>query len=222
VAAADIADGTDAHEITHEERTAIDRALSDTNVGVTEQADRARVWIDALLVIAAVRDHRPPADATVAELIWTAAHLVADIARGRRAHWKDDTDALAGTLHDVMDRLAPTTGSPTRPGIPRPPRYEIRIAFDHASGHLLWSMNSNATRRWDIPIDHYDLPIPIALAARVTALIDRYDAANTHLGGGDGAWLPASWVEFSSDCDETLDELELTLGTAYNLKRQPF
>ena len=89
--------------------------------------------------------------------------------------------------------------------------------LDPGSGHLLWAADDRTTRRWDYPVDHFDLPIPLALARRVADLLIQYDAGHPDLGGPQLPSVQSAWDAFLPAYRAVMAELRGVLGPAYGV-----
>lgn len=152
------------------------------------------------------------------DLAWAAASLVAELALVRRAEHVDQRGSLAMVLDELGAKLlGGIVGWEDRPGasVSRPLRYRMRTLFDGGSGAMVWSASDPAVvDRWDHWVDHFDLPIPLALAARVQRLVDRHDLTipvlSDYLPFG-----PGEREEFVRSYHQVCDDLERALGSAY-------
>ena len=97
----------------------------------------------------------------------------------------------------------------------RPPRYRFRSFFDPGSGQLLWAGNAETDARWDYPVDHFDLPVPLNLARWIQHLLDSHDAHNPDLARDRQPFAPAEWQAFVAGYAACVAELRRTLGPAY-------
>jgi hypothetical protein len=154
--------------------------------------------------------------------LWTTALLVAAAAREARENWVDVTSGLAGVLDTVRRGLvehdAAWDGALTTVLVARPPRYRLKAMFDTGSGHLLWALDEETVRRWDHPVDHFDLPIPLPLAHRIQWLVDRHDVDSPDVGTVHRPSAPAERETFRRTCAQTLAELRDALGPAYTVE----
>jgi hypothetical protein len=169
----------------------------------------------ANLLVAATR----PTPGTVQDEVWVTARLVATAAAEAREDRVDERSGLAGVLDRVRRGLEDPDGawddSLATVLVTRPRRYCLKTCFDGGSGILLWAVNDEARDRWDYPVDHFDLPIPLALARQVQALIDRYDLDHPHVGRKTRPFTSAEFAAFREDYLMTVDDLRRVLGPAY-------
>jgi hypothetical protein len=169
----------------------------------------------ANLLVAATQ----PTCGTVQDEVWVTARLVATAAAEAREDWVDERSGLAGVMDRVRRGLEDPDGawddSLVTVLVARPQRYRLKTGFDGGSGHLLWAVNDEARDRWDYPVDHFDLPVPLPLARHVQALIDRYDVDHPHVGPETRRFTPAGFAAFREDYLMTVDELRRVLGPAY-------
>jgi hypothetical protein len=139
--------------------------------------------------------------------IWSTARQVARAAADARAEGRA---GLAQVLDEVRreldaDRDAAWDDGLTTFLVARPPRFRLRASLDLRTGRLLEGANDPARRRWPDTVDPYELPIPVALAARVPgpaarppdpaarpALAEQYRPLVTELGRALG---PAYAIE---------------------------
>jgi hypothetical protein len=151
--------------------------------------------------------------------VWVTARLVATAAAEARTDRVDERSGLAGVLDRVRRGLEDPDGawddSVATVLVARPARYRLTTGFDGGSGHLLWADNDAARDRWDHPVDHFDLPVPLALARHVQSLIERYDLDHPDVGAETRRFSPAEVAEFRDDYLMTVDELRRALGPAY-------
>ncbi len=170
----------------------------------------------ATLLVAATR---PPAGGVLDDEVWVTARLVATAAAEAREDWVDERSGLTGVLDRVRRGLEDPDGawddSLATVLVARSPRYRLKTGFDGGSGRLLWAANAEASERWDYPVDHFDLPIPLPLARHVQSLIDRYDLDHPDVGPETRRFTPAEFAAFREDYLMTLDELRRALGAAY-------
>lgn len=159
--------------------------------------------------------------ATTADLLWTTASLVTCLARWRRG---EDLDA-AGGLASVLDALGRTLpggvqawSHPVGAIVERPPRYGLRTALDPGSGSVVWSNGPASVERWDYPVDHFDLPIPAALAHHIELLVDRLDLDFDGIGTEHVPFAPGEAELFARRCREVMRQLRDALGSAYVLE----
>jgi hypothetical protein len=193
---------------------ALARMLAGTPGPPVELMVRARLeaWADAALAVLGRHRDRP---AALEELLWFVGDLVAGVAAAMRGAYSDHRAGLTWALHEVMRGL-PDAGAAWSAEAERRPRFRFRALFDVGSGALLWSANDAARERWDYPVDHFDLPVPLDLALRVQALLDRYD-----LDHPDGYVLPVDPEEerrFRAAYGATLLALRQVLGPAYEIE----
>jgi hypothetical protein len=170
----------------------------------------------ANLLVAATR---PSAGTILDDEVWVTARLVAIAAGEARTERIDDRSALAGVLDRVRRGLEDPDGawddSVATVRVARPVRYRLTTGFDGGSGRLLWAANDAARERWGRPVDHFDLPLPLALARHVQSLVDRYELDHPHVGPQTRRLSPDELVDFREDYLMTLDELRGALGPAY-------
>ena len=155
---------------------------------------------------------------TVTHAVWATAALVVDVVTYRREHHHDDADGLAGVLDDVRPDLADTLAQPAASGVTvdRPHRYRFKAMFDARSGHVLWAEDKVSQQRWDYPVDHFDLPIPLALARSLQGLVEWYDYF--YPDGERADPVPEDeWQDFRSSYHSTLADLRGALGSAYTV-----
>ncbi len=163
----------------------------------------------------------PAAPGDLPGLLWATAALLAEAAARSR-----DSAADESGLASVLDRAGAALGDP--PVMPnplavavpvrRPLRYRLTTGYDGGSGHLLWAADAAARDRWDHPVDHFDLPVPLALARRVQALVDRYDLDHPHVGTEHRPMTPAERLDFHREHTAVLAELGQVLGSAYAIE----
>ena len=170
----------------------------------------------ANLLVAATR---PSAGSVLDDEVWVTARLVAIAAAEARAEAVDERSGLAGVLDRVRRGLEDPDGAwddtVATVRVARPVRYRLKTGFDGGSGHLLWAANDAARERWDYPVDHFDLPLPMSLARHVQSLVDRYDLDHPDVGRETRPLNPTEFAEFREDYLMTLDELRAALGPAY-------
>lgn len=168
-----------------------------------------------LLVAAA----RPSAGTVLDDEVWVTARLVAIAAAEARAEGIDERSGLAGVLDRVRRGLEDPDGawedSVATVRVARPVRYRLKTGFDGGSGRLLWAANDAARSRWDHPVDHFDLPLPMALARRVQSLVDRFDVDRPGVGRRARRLSQDELVDFREEYLMTVDELRAALGPAY-------
>lgn len=156
-------------------------------------------------------------EATPLDALWAVGVGVAQRALAARNHPADAEDGLAATL-DRISRALPTPiawsgDSPAG----RHPRYRLKATLDPGSGHLLWATDDRTARRFDYPVDHFDLPIPLALARRVADLLVQYDASDPDLGGPQLLSIQSAWDAFASAYRPVMADLRRVLGPAYRI-----
>ena len=169
----------------------------------------------ANLLVAATR----PTPGTVQDEVWVTARLVAMAAAEAREYPVDERSGLAGVLDRVRRGLEDPDGawddSLATVLVARPQRYRLKTGFDGGSGRMLWAANADASDRWDYPVDHFDLPVPLPLARHVQSLVDRYDLDHPDVGRETRRFSSAEFAAFREDYLMTLDELRRVLGPAY-------
>ena len=186
--------------------------------------DRLTSWLHRATSVAVATLPGEPAD--VPGLLWAAAAAVAfAAAESRRAdedHESGLSSALAAVRHglDVPDAAWDEALTDVR--VARPPRYRLRAFFDPGSGTLLWSANDAARERWDYPVDHFDLPVPLALARRIETLVDRYDSGFPDTGYTVREFSAEQISAFRAEFRDVLDELRPALGSAYEVVDEAF
>ena len=151
--------------------------------------------------------------------LWLTASRVSDLAVESR----QDRTIEHGGLAEAMQRVRRVLEEPdaawddslftVQAG--RTPRYRFRAFFDPGSGHLLWAASTDAHARWDYPVDHYDLPVPLRVAHWVQSLLDRHDAHNPHLSRDRRPFTLPEWQAFTAEYAACVDELRRALGPAY-------
>jgi hypothetical protein len=151
--------------------------------------------------------------------VWVTARLVAIAAAEAREEGIDERSGLAGVLDRVRRGLEDPDGawddSVATVRVARPVRFRLKTGFDGGSGHLLWAANDAARSRWDHPVDHFDLPLPMSLARHVQSLVDRYDLDRPDAGRRTHLLSQDELVDFREDYLMTVDELRAALGPAY-------
>jgi hypothetical protein len=172
----------------------------------------------ANLLVAATR---PSAGTVLDDEVWVTSRLVA-IAAGEAR--EEGRGGLARVLERVRRGLEDPDGawddSFATVLVARPVRYRLASGFDGGSGHLLWAANDAARARWDLPIDHYDLPVPLVLSHHVQSLVDRYDLDHPDVGRETRRLTPEQLTDFREDYLMTLDELRAALGSAYVIEER--
>jgi hypothetical protein len=185
---------------------------------------RLRGWLHGATA-AAVATY-PGEPAGLPDLLWAAAAAVAFAAAENRRASRHYESGLSSTLETVGRGLdAPDAAwdeALTGVRVARPPRYRMRAFFDAGSGTLLWSANDAARQRWDYPVDHFDLPVPLALARRIETLVDQYDDGFPDTGVTVRAFTPEEVTEFRAAYRDVLSELRLALGSAYEIDDEAF
>src|SRR4051812_2629394 len=175
----------------------------------------------ATLLVAATR---PGGNAVLDDQVWVTARLVAIAAAEARADPMDERSALTGVLDRVRRGLEDPDGawddSLATVLVARPSRFRLKTGFDAGSGHLLWAVDDAARTRWDYPVDHYDLPIPLPLAQHVGQLVDRYDLDHPDVGRETRRLSAAEFAAFRDDYLMTVDELRRALGPAYAVEER--
>jgi hypothetical protein len=175
---------------------------------------RLHRWRDGAELIARVT----PFGRTTVPLdeVWAVASIVASEAAAART---TPTGGLAAVLQQVRQFLEEPDAAwddalfTVQAG--RPPRYRFRAFLDPGSGHLLWSGNPDTQARWDYPVDHFDLPVPLNLARWIQHLLDSHDARNPDLARDRQPFAPAEWQAFAAGYAACIAELRRTLGPAY-------
>jgi hypothetical protein len=170
----------------------------------------------ATLLVAATR----PGNSTVLDdEVWVTARLVATAAAEARTDRVDERSALTGVLDRVRRGLEDPEGawddSLATVLVTRPPRFRLKTGLAAGSGHLLWAADDAARERWNYPVDHFDLPVPLGLARHVQYLLDRYDLDHPGVGRETRRFTPAELAGFRDDYLMTVDELRRALGPAY-------
>ena len=185
---------------------------------------RLRSWLHRATA-AAVATY-PGEPAGLPELLWATAVAVAfAAAENRRAdedHESGLSSALAALQTGLDDADAAWDDALTTVRVARPARYRMRAFFDPGSGALLWSANDVTRHRWDHPVDHFDLPVPLALARRIETLVDRYDRGFPDTGSTVREFTPEEIAGFRAACRDVLTELRLALGSAYEIEDEAF
>jgi hypothetical protein len=170
----------------------------------------------ATLLVAATR---PGEGSVLDDEVWVTARLVATAAAEARADHVDERSGLTGVLDRVRRGLEDPDGawddSLATVLVARPPRFRLKTGFDAGSGRLLWAVDDAARSRWDYPVDHFELPVPLTLARHVQYLVDRYDHDHPRVGRATRPLSPAEFTTFREDYLMTLDELRRALGPAY-------
>ena len=186
--------------------------------------DRLRSWLHRATT-AAVATY-PGEPAGLPELLWAAAAAVAYVAAENRRVIGDPESGLSSALEKLRRGLDVPDGAwdeaLTTVRVARPPRYRMRAFFDAGSGTLLWSANDAARDRWDYPVDHFDLPVPLTLARRIETLVDRYDDGFPNTGLTVREFTAEEVVEFRAAYRDVLSELRLALGSAYEIDDEAF
>jgi hypothetical protein len=167
----------------------------------------------------------PPAGTVLDDEVWVTARLVALAAAqaratsGAHAPRGEGDRGLTGVLERVRRGLEDPDGawdeSMATVLVARGPRYRLTTGFDGGAGRLLRPANEAARSRWGPTVDHFDLPVPLALARQVQALLDRARLDRAEPAGGTRPFSQRELVEFREDYLVTLDELRRALGPAY-------
>jgi hypothetical protein len=161
----------------------------------------------------------PPAGTVLDDEVWVTARLVATAAAEARTARGERRSGLAGVLERVRRGLEDPDGAwddaMATVLVARAPRYRFATGFAGGSGRLLRAANGAARDRWGELVDHYDLPIPLAVASQVQALVDRAELDRGGDGAGTHPFSQREFVAFRDDYLVTLDELRRALGPAY-------
>lgn len=165
-----------------------------------------------------IRGVREAGIADLADLPWVVATLVATVARARREEFWNPRGGLTTVLNEVGAQLP--RGNTAWEAVPaaivvRPRRYTLRALFDADSGSMLWSGDGAGVDRWDYPLDHFHLPVPLSLATLVQRLVVRYELAHPDVGTDHLPFAPGEEDELRRTFDEVCDDLERALGGAY-------
>jgi hypothetical protein len=186
---------------------AVLRQECDRLLGQEGAVERVQRWADA----AGAGPTGEPAG-----LVWTTAARLVDLAAAARDDGAPEA-GLAAVLDGVTRHLPePDAGWAGYASAPaRHPRYRLVAKLDPGSGHLLWSGDQRTSARWDYPVDHFDLPIPLALAQEVDRLLRQYDATNPDLAGPAVPSVQSSWNAFLMGYRAVLPQLRSALGPAY-------
>jgi hypothetical protein len=180
----------------------------------------------ANLLVAATR---PTPGTVLDDEVWVTARLVATAAAEAREDRVDERSGLTGVLDRVRRGLEDPDGawddSLATVLVARPPRYRFKTGFDGGTGHVLWAVNAETRTRWDYPVDHFDLPVPLPVARHVQELIERYDLDHPDLDHPDVGrethrFTTAEFGAFRDDYLMTVDELRRTLGPAYAVEER--
>lgn len=159
--------------------------------------------------------------ATMTDLAWTAATLTAQLAFMRRDQYVDNRGGLAMVLDEVgatlVGGITAWQAIASAP-VARPVRYRMRTLFDAGTDAMVWSSCDAVVDRWDFQVNHFDLPIPLSLAARIQGLVTRYDMAHPDVGDEHLAFGPDEYVEFTHSYNDVCDELARSLGSAYTIE----
>lgn len=159
---------------------------------------------------------------TVADLLWTAASLVAYVASGRRDQDPEAGGGLATVLDDIGKLLYPggikAWSHHAGASVARPERHSFRAFFDPGSGVLLRANDASAIARWDSSVDHFDLPIPLALAQQVDAIVERSYLEIEGIGPEDVPLAPGEDRLLTRAYHETCERLRWALGSAYRIE----
>jgi hypothetical protein len=172
-------------------------ALRQEWIRTHDGAPLARVWSTARQIVTAADQAREQGTAGEAGLAYA-------LERSRR-HLDDDRDAA---WDDALTTFF----------VARPQRYALKALLDAGSGHLVWAINETARARWDYPVDHFDLPIPVALARRVQELIDRHDQDVSGVAAVDRPFEPQEREQFLRECRRVVADLRRALGPAYTIE----
>ena len=186
---------------------AVLRQECDRLLGQEGAVERAQRWADA----AGAGPAGEPAD-----LVWATASRLVGLAAAARDDGQPEAGLAAvldGVTRQLPDPDAGWAGYASAPA--RHPRYRLVTKLDPGSGHLLWSGDPRTTARWDYPVDHFDLPIPLALAQEVDRLLRQYDATNPDLAGPAVPSVQSSWNAFLMGYRAVIPQLRVTLGPAY-------
>ncbi len=177
--------------------------------------DLARAAVEARSASAVWRERLDAGEVTPLDVLWAVGVLVTRLVPGFREHSDVDEHGIASAL----DRLSGALPTPITwgggPPVGRHPRYRLTAMLDPGSGHLLWAADDRTRRRWDYPVDHFDLPIPVALARRVADLLVQYDAGHPDLGGPQLPSVQSAWDAFLPAYRAVMAELRGVLGPAY-------
>lgn len=155
--------------------------------------------------------------AEAADLLWTAASLVAALMHQRAGLPDEYRGTVAPVLHELGRRLPGGILAWTHPAglsIPRPVRHSFRAFFDGGSGVLLWNDIVNGNCRWDYDVDHLDLPIPMVLAEQIEAILTRFDET-IPVRNPELPLVPEEATLLEGAYRLVIERLRSTLGTAY-------
>jgi hypothetical protein len=183
-----------------------------------------RARIEAWAAAARSLAHRsaPAGFLSLEELVWATGDTVAAAAAVVRGTYSDFRSGLTWALHEVRRTLpepdAAWDEDLATVRVERRPRFRLATGFDAGSGTLLWARNDAARDRWDYPVDHFDLPVPLPLAHRIQGLIDRYDLDHPDVGTEHAPFTPQEYDDFRAGYLRTLDELRRVLGPAYEIE----
>jgi hypothetical protein len=153
--------------------------------------------------------------------VWSTARQIAKAAQDARE--QGAAPGLAYALEQARhqlddDRDAAWDDALTTFFVARPPRYVLKALLDAGSGHLVWASNDAARARWDYPVDHFDLPIPVALARRVQELVDRQAQDVPGVAAVDRPFEPEERQQFLRECRRVVADLRRALGPAYTIE----
>jgi hypothetical protein len=182
---------------------AVERVLSWGDAAAAEGGPASAAWTEARAT-----GSTPPPD-----LVWATSALLVDLAdAGSRGGTPEA--GLAGVLDRVTRQLPePDAGwSGYASAVRRHPRYHLLATLEKRSGHLLWSGDGEARARWNGPVSHFALPIPLPLARRIADLLRWFDAL------GEGLAVPSfqsPWNAFLSEYRALVPEIRAALGPAY-------
>jgi hypothetical protein len=154
--------------------------------------------------------------------VWSTARQIAKAARQSREQGAEQA-GLANALDRARqslddDRDAAWDDALTTFFVARPQRYTLKALLDAGSGRLVWATNDAARARWDYPVDHFDLPIPVALADRVQALVDRHAQDVPGVAPVDRPFEPEEREQFLRECRRVVADLRRALGPAYTIE----
>ncbi len=228
VAAADVlgasgADGRPADAGADAVDEALDRIVTPTAMtpwaagDEVEQAVRSRLtgWSSGAAALGTIA--APPVPEELHALLWSTASLVSGAAARIRR-----TDASGGGLTWALERAGagfPGTAAAwdvrrVRERAWRPLRHRLSATYGGGTGQLLRAEDAASRERWGAGVAHFDLPIPLELARRVQALVDRSQRHDLDPDGPDLAEQEA----FHREHVTVLAHLGAALGPAYDIE----
>jgi hypothetical protein len=96
--------------------------------------------------------------------------------------------------------------------------YKVRYFFSPGAGVCLWSANDAAREKYDLPVDHWQLPLTENLKRRLNHIVAWYDTAIDWNSPSDPSlWTAEESERFQKESTELLNLLRTALEKDFEI-----